>query len=733
MSSAFLEEAYQKAIDAEVDKRSSTLNNLEDTARQYQREISAYEELRARLQTLSAASKELYGFRSPFRTFIGSSDGIPEYFTVTANRKAYDTTHDIEVIQIAQSQKFSSKAFNMKDELPAGTLIIKIGDEEKTVTFEGGSLLQFQKTLSKVLGRDVKTMITQKSKNLQVLTIDLVATGADNSMEVISDDAGIFTALNMFTRRNFRYLGHTFNETLIGKWKDLSDNMTTNYLVKNDFLILNGENKLLIPLDREAEGGNPIAISFSVRMAEKGSELIEEPILSPNSEILLPDSGVLFEEIDNLTFEDIELYGEGLSPSENTKTFEEIKKQNEELEALSQTNNMSPAQTNEAPNVDDGLFNSNLVGVRYIDSDGNEKEEFFTVENVNANWQEINLIITDSFKEGDVILDAMLINENKNYDIYYKDIIIEDIVKQEDVANFSIQDAKDARISVNGVDILKEDNNFEDILDGITVVAKKPTVESMSVTIKADEEKVVAAIVDFIRAYNEMIDFLNDTTKRPLPRDTRDELEDMNRVELIDLATALDIEYDDEMSDDFLKKKLYYVGVFTGNASVSSISQKMRSIIITSYPTMYENELALLTQIGISRGGAGESWEIVKKGFLQVDEELFLAKLETQIDGIQELFANDVTGDSVPDTGIAYSIEEAIRPYAQLRGVVDNSIASSKAKLESNGKLVESEKDRVDNYRASRTEAYYKMQSELKNAESESKRLDSMQNAGNNR
>lgn len=733
MSSAFLEEPYQKAIDAEVEKRSSTLNNLEYTARQYRREISAYEELRARLQTLSEASKELYGFRSPFRTFIGLSDGIPDYFTVTANRRAYDTTHDIEIIQTAQSQKFSSKAFNMKDELPSGTLVIKIGDEEKTVIFEGGSLLQFQKALSKALGRDVKTMITQKSRNLQVMTIDLVATGTKNVMEVISDDAGIFTSLNMFKRRNFRYLGHTFNESFLGKWKDLSDNMTTNYLVKNDFLILNGENKLLIPLDREAEGGNPIAVSFLIRMAEKGSELVEEPILAPSSGLLLPDSGVLFEEIDNLKFEDIELYGEGLSPSENTKTFEEIKKQNEALEALSQTNNMIPAQTNEAPKVDDGLFDSNLIGVRYIDSDGNEKEEFFTVPNISADWQEINLIITDSFKEGDVILDAILINENKNYSIYYKDIVIEDIVKQEDVANFSIQDAKDARISVNGVDILKENNNFEDILDGITVVAKKPTYEAMSVNIKPDEQKVVAAIVDFIRAYNEMIDFLNDTTKRPLPRDVRDELEDMNRVELIDLATALDIEYDDEMSDDFLKKKLYYVGVFTGNASVSSISQKMRSIIMTSYPTMYENELALLSQIGISRGEAGESWETVKKGFLQVDEELFLKKLETQIDGIQELFANDITGDSVPDTGIAFSIEEAIRPYAQLRGVVDNSIASSKAKLESNGKLVQNEKDRVDDYRASRTEAYYKMQSQLKNAESESKRLDSMQNAANNR
>ena len=62
-SEAFLDEVYKNAVDAEVNKRSTTLSNLADNARDYQRQISAYEDLKARLDTLATASKELYGFR----------------------------------------------------------------------------------------------------------------------------------------------------------------------------------------------------------------------------------------------------------------------------------------------------------------------------------------------------------------------------------------------------------------------------------------------------------------------------------------------------------------------------------------------------------------------------------------------------------------------------------------------------------------------------------------------
>ncbi|MEI0562591.1 flagellar filament capping protein FliD [Brachyspira pulli] len=725
---AFLDEVYKNAVDAEVNKRSTTLSNLADNARDYQRQISAYEDLKARLNTLATASKELYGFRSPFRNFVGVGDGIPDYFTVTANRVANTTTYDIGIRDIAASQKFSSKAFNMADTLPAGKIVLKIGEEETTIDFAGGSLVNLQKAIDKAFGKKVKTTITQKSRNLQVLTMDLVKTGSKNIVEVVSDDSGILKELNMFTRRPYRYLGHIFNQELLSKWKDESDNLTTNYMVKNDFIVLQGENKLSLPLHREAEANENITLSITARVSDTLDDE-EAPIMPPTVDLSIPDTGMTFNKIDSVIYKDVELYGEGLSPADSSRTFEDIKKYKDALEAERKAKEGMEAEAPEP--IDEVGFNSEIIGVKYINKAGDEVEKFFALPTISASWQRLNIPIGGQFEPGDVITEVVLINKNAGYNVFYKDLLIEDMGREEDAPNYLISEATDARASIDGIDVLSDTNEFNDVVDGLNITAKKVTPEAFATTIEVDKEGVVNAIANFIRAYNEVIDLLNDTTQRPLSRDIRDGLETMNRTDLNDLATTLGIEFNVDMTDDALRKKLYYVGVFSGNGLVSTISQRVRMIVADSYETEYGEELALLDQIGINRGNAGEDWSKVKKGFLQVDEEKFMNKIETQMDGIEELFSNDTTGDDIPDTGVAYAMSDFVTPYSQTRGIVENSITMTKSRLEDNKKRMDAEKDRIEEYRQQRLASYYQMQSELQQAERERKRLESSLNPNN--
>ncbi len=725
---AFLDEVYKNAVDAEVNKRSTTLSNLADNARDYQRQISAYEDLKARLDTLATASKELYGFRSPFRNFVGVGDGIPDYFTVTANRVANTTTYDIGIRDIAASQKFSSKAFNMADTLPAGKIVLKIGEEETTIDFAGGSLVNLQKAIDKAFGKKVKTTITQKSRNLQVLTMDLVKTGSKNIVEVVSDDSGILKELNMFTRRPYRYLGHIFNQELLSKWKDESDNLTTNYMVKNDFIVLQGENKLSLPLHREAEANENITLSITARVSDTLDDE-EAPIMPPTVDLSIPDTGMTFNKIDSVIYKDVELYGEGLSPADSSRTFEDIKKYKDALEAERKAKEGMEAEAPEP--IDEVGFNSEIIGVKYINKAGDEVEKFFALPTISASWQRLNIPIGGQFEPGDVITEVVLINKNAGYNVFYKDLLIEDMGREEDAPNYLISEATDARASIDGIDVLSDTNEFNDVVDGLNITAKKVTPEAFATTIEVDKEGVVNAIANFIRAYNEVIDLLNDTTQRPLSRDIRNGLETMNRTDLNDLATTLGIEFNVDMTDDALRKKLYYVGVFSGNGLVSTISQRVRMIVADSYETEYGEELALLDQIGINRGNAGEDWSKVKKGFLQVDEEKFMNKIETQMDGIEELFSNDTTGDDIPDTGVAYAMSDFVTPYSQTRGIVENSITMTKSRLEDNKKRMDAEKDRIEEYRQQRLASYYQMQSELQQAERERKRLESSLNPNN--
>mgnify|MGYP004664799869 FL=1 len=731
-SEAFLEEVYKNAVDAEVIKRSSTLSNLLDNARDYQREISAYEDLKSRLDALSSASKELYGFRSPFKNFVGRGEGVPEYFTVTAYRMANTTTYDIEIKELANSEKFSSKAYNMNDKLPAGNIKLKIGDDEYSIDFAGGNLVNLQKALNKEFGKKVKTTITQKSRNLQVLTIDLVKTGSKNIVEVISDDAGILKELNMFTRRNYRYLGHIFNQELIGKWKDESDNLTTNYMIKNDFLVFKGINKLSMPLHREAEANENITISITARASDTLDETAEEivPVMPPTVDLSIPDTGIIFDKIDSVRFKDVELYGEGLSPADSVRTFEDVKRYKEELENEKKEKDGVEAEVPEA--IDETGFNSEIIGVKYINKSGDEVEKFFALPTISSEWQRLNIPIGSQFEEDDVITQIVLINKNPNYNLFYKDLLVEDTGREEDAPNYLISEATDARASIDGIDILSESNEFNDAVNGLNITAIKPTPRAFPTTIEVNRELVVDAIVNFVSAYNSLIDFLNDSTQRPLTREVRNSLDEMNRTDMNDLATTLQISFNSEMSDSDLRKKLFYIGVFSGNTLVGTISQRVKAIVADSYETDYGEELALLDQIGINRGNAGEDWTVVKKGFLQIEEEKFMNKIETQMDGVEELFANDTTGDNIPNTGAAYTMNDFITPYSQTRGIVDNSISVARTRLENNQRRVDTERERIEQYRQERLASYYRMQSDLQQAERDRKRLESMQNQNNN-
>lgn len=57
--------------------------------------------------------------------------------------------------------------------------------------------------------------------------------------------------------------------------------------------------------------------------------------------------------------------------------------------------------------------------------------------------------------------------------------------------------------------------------------------------------------------------------------------------------------------------------MFSGNTLVGTISQRVKAIVSDSYKTDYGEELALLDQIGINRGNAGEDWNVVKKDFFK--------------------------------------------------------------------------------------------------------------------
>jgi flagellar hook-associated protein 2 len=98
-------------------------------------------------------------------------------------------------------------------------------------------------------------------------------------------------------------------------------------------------------------------------------------------------------------------------------------------------------------------------------------------------------------------------------------------------------------------------------------------------------------------------------------------------------------------------------------------------IINTPYPTSEERDLTLLTQIGVGtdvrRSGVSAGPDPSRlRGYLEIDEKALDAAIASKLRGMKELFASDTTGDLLPDTGVAYSMDALARPYAESGGLI---------------------------------------------------------------
>jgi flagellar hook-associated protein 2 len=75
------------------------------------------------------------------------------------------------------------------------------------------------------------------------------------------------------------------------------------------------------------------------------------------------------------------------------------------------------------------------------------------------------------------------------------------------------QQAADAHLNVNGVDILSSSNTLSDTIQGMTINLLKPTTSAVQVSVTQDTDSVKASIQSFVDAYNGLASMLATQTK----------------------------------------------------------------------------------------------------------------------------------------------------------------------------------------------------------------------------
>lgn len=182
-----------------------------------------------------------------------------------------------------------------------------------------------------------------------------------------------------------------------------------------------------------------------------------------------------------------------------------------------------------------------------------------------------------------------------------------------------------------------DSNNFE-IAEGIDLTALSTTTTPVDIRVNANIDAVVEKISDFVDKYNEVMDYIY--TKL-----NEEKIEDKDW---------------DEMTDDEKKQ-----GLLKNDDTLRRIFQSLRSFIYTSVSGLdYSN----LTEIGISSGDEGQSYENISKGRIELNEDRLREVLSQDLSAVENLFRIDSDGTQ----GIAVQLYSALRGYTKFGGLIDS-------------------------------------------------------------
>lgn len=200
----------------------------------------------------------------------------------------------------------------------------------------------------------------------------------------------------------------------------------------------------------------------------------------------------------------------------------------------------------------------------------------------------------------------------------------------------TVQQAQDARLTIDGLAITRGSNTIADAIEGVTLTLAKPTEGETAVTVSRDDETAKKAIDEFAKAWNELNTLIRTQT-----------------------------------SYDAATKK---AGTLNGDASVRSIQGQLRSVF--SNPISGLSGATMLSQAGIS---------FKTDGSMSVNSAKLAEALADPSMKIGELFAGNGTVN-----GFAKTLETRVKGMLDTDGLlsartdgINRTIKSFDARIES--------------------------------------------------
>lgn len=308
-------------------------------------------------------------------------------------------------------------------------------------------------------------------------------------------------------------------------------------------------------------------------------------------------------------------------------------------------------------------------------------------------------------------LDAIIINNTNTHRLVtIRNIkVIDPTVRGDYVPTHPISEANDAIIEYNGIKVIRETNEISDLIPEVTLTLHDKSDEKIKLAIKYDTEAMKESIIAFVGNYNRLITEIDILTRKD--------------SSIIESATYL--------SDSEKEKATERLGILNGDLTLTQLKSSLQTIMMNAYKTSAGQDMALLAQIGIStnsRSGSGIDRTLLR-GYLQIDEDKLDAVLKSKPELVRELFGNDLDGDLVVDSGVAFRVDSQLKPYVISGGIISTRITTLDTQMARKEKDIINLKRYLENFERDLKTKYGNVQALIEQLEKSRKQLEIFNNS----
>ncbi len=641
---------------------SAPVDRMKGNVDQYKKEKSVWNELGTKLGQVQDSARKLFGFQNPFNDRIANSSN-DAVLTATATRQAQEHTNSVVVQQLAQADKFLSKDLPLDYRVPAGTYSFRVGDTEKSFSFRGGKLAEFADAVNRNAASIVHASVVRNTVSTQVLVIEALKTGAKNRLtfqkdaESLAVDAGVIERV----QNNSREVN--ISGSSVAAWNQPLNDM--NISVSDGTVTLPPGTELSLPVNPPITFSGKMVLSLEISVKNLGGEAYTPPSPPPGPSIPSPGSTSLG---------GVTIHG------------------NASQVPLPQWKPPSPPKRVEDHQI---LFAQNgdrVVSLPEVtDTDG---------------FKQLTIPITD-FVQGMTALDIR--NRNTERRVEVRNVRIYDPQSR---GNFrpshAVSQAQDAKLSVDGVEAVRDSNTISDLVPGTTLELHSVSPAPVTLSVEPDRKTVKNSIIEFVGRYNQLLTTINIVNSKT--------------PDVVDEVTYF--------TPDEKKKAMDELGILQGDMTMSMLKSKLQDAMMSAYPTDLGRQLTLLAQIGISTNTSApgtQAYDVSRlRGYLEINEQQLDTALKEHLPEIKQLFGSDNNGDLAVDNGAAYKIDQLVSPYIQVGGIIAIRTQGLDTRIASTNKEIDALNRRLDQRRSDLKDQFARMQGAMGELQRQSQGLSNL-------